>query len=142
LPPEARVGTVDKLQGQQAEATDRQRDLYKACLDSVGQVIQQAQELVKMADTTRFNLHDGRQQRDQLRKQVNLIQAAYGRFKSSLNAEQRRRAQSQLIGIEQDRGRVSTQMQELSREMARGNPERTSIAHHTRVIRIRLANPS
>lgn len=121
--------------GQQAEATDRQRDLYKACLDSVGQVIQEAQELAKMADTTRFNLHDGRQQRDQLRKQVNLMQAAYGRLKSSLNAEQKRRVQSQLMGIEQDRGRVSTQMQELSREMVRSNPDRTRIAHHARVVR-------
>lgn len=121
--------------GQKAEATDRQRDLYKACLDSVGQVIQEAQELAKMADTTKFNAHDGRQQRDQLRKQVSAMQAAYGRLKSSLNADQRRRVQSQLMGIEQDRGRVSTQMQELNREMVRSNPERTRIAHHARVIR-------
>ncbi len=120
---------------QQVEATDRQRDFYQAGLESVGQVIQEAGGLMKMAESTAFNARDGRQQHLRLRKQVSALQANYGRFRASLNAEQKRRVQSHLLGIEADRGRMNTHLQEISREMARSSPDRTRITHHAREVR-------
>lgn len=117
------------------EATGHQRELYDAAYDSLGQVAEEARALVKMTETSAFDVREARRQRDALRKQISAMLAGDTRFRISLNMDQKHRLQSPLTSVAVDRDRVNMHLRELNVEMGRREPARTGVRQHAGGIR-------
>lgn len=111
-------GTMDRDRDrtrQRIHATDQQRDQFRACTQSQNRVRTQARDMANLAKRRGFTSDEARQQRDQLRQLVRVMQEEHHRLMQGLNSEQQEAARMQIREMERVQERLQTRMAELDR---------------------------
>lgn len=98
------------------QATDVQREHYRACTKTANGVREQARLMVRMQDR-KFNTDEVRRQRDQIRQQFQKMEQEHEQLMQSLRDEQKAQVQPRMQMMENSRQHARTHLAELDREL-------------------------
>ncbi len=109
-------------QRQRIHVTDQQRNQFRTCTLSADRVRTQARQMAQAAKGGGANNPEFRQQHQQLREQIRMMQQEHDRFMNGLSEQQRDQLQDRIRKMDQARERVHTQSQALDQEIGQPNP--------------------
>jgi len=113
-------------ENKQIQATDQQREHYRACTQTADRILQTAHEMAR-TQGSRFRTEDARRQRDQIRTELQKMEQEHDQLMLLLSEQQKALARTQGSVMEQSREHVRTHMKELDQQFE-GNT-----VHHVRV---------
>ena len=122
------------MQRDRIRATGQQRDQIRTCDQSMDRVRTRARDMAQTSAGKNFNAEQARQQRNQLRNEVRIVEQEHTRLMQGLSGEQREGFQQQIRTMEQNRERIRTRLQEMDQELAAENPNGKKVAEHARAI--------
>ncbi len=118
----------------QVQATDLQRDQLRTCTSSADRIRQQARDMANAASGAGFKAEQARQQRDQLREQIQTMQQEHNRLIQGLSQEQKAQLQERIRLIDQQYDRAHNQLQAMDQELGQANPSGKHISQQAREI--------
>lgn len=122
------------MQRDRIRATNQQRNQIKTCDQSMDRVRTRARDMAQAAGGKNFNADQARQQRSQLRNEVQTMEQEHARLIQDLSAEQREAFQDQIRSMDQNRERIHTRLQEMEQELAGAGPNGKRVAEQARAI--------
>jgi chromosome segregation ATPase len=122
-------GTQDR---KRIQATDQQRDQLRTCTSSADRIRQQAREMANTASGAGFKVDQARQQRDQLREQIQTMQQEHERLVQGLSQEQKAQLQERIRVMDQQHARVRNQLQAMDQEFGQAQPNGKRISQQAR----------
>ena len=122
------------MQRDRIRATDQQRDQIRTCDQSMDRVRTRARDMAQASAGKNFNAEQARQQRNQLRNEVQTMEQEHTRLMKGLSGEQRDALQQQIRSMEQNRERIHTRLQQMDQELAGAGPDGKRVAEHARAI--------
>ena len=120
------------MQRDQIRATDQQRDQLRTCDQASAQLRTRARDMAKSASGPNFNADQARQQRDQIREQLQTMQQDHERLMNGLSAEQKETLQNRIQNMDQLRERVNTRLQQVDAELDQEVPNSKMVRDHAR----------
>lgn len=122
------------MQRDRIRATDQQRDQIRTCDQSMDRVRTRARDMAQASAGKNFNADQARQQRNQLRNEVQTMEQEHARLMQGMSGEQREAFQSQIRSMEQNRERIHTRLQEMEQELAGAGPNGNRVAEQARAV--------
>ena len=126
-------GTMDRDRIR-IHATDQQRDQYRTCDQSMDRIRTRARDMAKASSSPGFNADQARQNRDQLRNELRVMEQEHERLMQGLNGEQKEAIAEHHRNMEQIHQRINTRLQEMDQELAQATPNGQRAAEQARAI--------
>jgi chromosome segregation ATPase len=110
----------------------QQRDRLRTCDQTAQQIRTQARQMARDARGSKFNANQARQQRDQLREQLQTMQREHEQLMSGLSTEQREALQNRIRNMDQLHEKVNIQLQQVDAQLNQDNPDGKLVRQHAR----------
>lgn len=130
---QAQQGSMDR-QRQTVRATDQQRSQYETCNRTTAQVRDRAQAMAKTAAGPNPDMANLRQDRDQLRQQIQAMDRDMDQLRQGLGEEQRQQLQTRLKTLDREREQLRTHSQSLDKELNATSPNASRIKNRTQQV--------